>query len=413
MRYYGDVTRSQQKRSRKYRWLFLVIIIIVVLLVCLFFYESRKNNKSATEGSNGVNANNQATEQIQDFDTVKAKYLFSGTVVPARAVENEARKSDGSIDYNQPFSKLDTFNPSQYDAWTIDNECAITDANIPYRQQVTNTVFNCRPEFLPAMKKYFTVLNFANNHVYDQGSDKFPQMQKYAQDAGFQFLGNQNPAETKDVCEVMSMKVHLNKKDGSSTEGSLPIAFCAWHYFERQPYPGEFDVMKKYAEIMPVVGLMQVGQEYVAKAGSDQEFVGRSIIDGGAEFVIGNSPHWVQNSDVYKNKLIFYSTGNFIFDQLDKETNRGASIEVNMKIKYDENVAKWLTLGDKCKTHYDDCLKLAQDLKLKKIKPTFTYGLVASTTGYKQLTQKADSVTQQEVEERANWQETLKKLGQR
>ena len=79
--------------------------------------------------------------------------------------------------------------------------------------------------------------------------------------------------------------------------------------------------MKKYADIMPVVGLMQVGQEYVAKAGSDQEFVGRSIIDGGAEFVIGNSPHWVQNSDVYKNKLIFYSTGNFIFDQLDKETN--------------------------------------------------------------------------------------------
>ncbi len=413
MGYYNNVSRPQQKRSKKYRWLLLAIIIVAVLSICLILYKHSQNQKSITDNGSGADTNVELTVPTEDYDTVEAKYLFSGTVVPARAVENEARKSDGSIDYDQPFSKLSTFNPTQYDAWTIDNECPITDANIPYRQQVTNTVFNCRPEFLPAMKKYFTILNFANNHVYDQGSDKFPQMQKYAKDAGFQFLGNQNPAETKDVCEVMAMKVHLIKKGNKSSEGILPIAFCAWHYFERQPYPGEFDVMKKYAEVMPVVGLMQVGQEYVAKAGSDQESVGRSIIDGGAEFAIGNSPHWVQNSDVYKNKLIFYSTGNFIFDQLDEETNRGASIEVNMKVKYDDNVAKWLALGDKCKMHYDDCLKLAQDNKLKKVQPTFTYGLVASTTGYKQLTQKADLVTQKAVEERANWQETLRKLGQR
>lgn len=384
-----------------------VIIIIVVTLVGLF-YKFNRTSKSEQP----VETQIKKVQTEPDVKSVEAKYLFSGTVVPARAVENEARKSNGSIDYNQPFSKLDTFNPSQYEGWVVDHECPVTDANIPYREQVANTVFNCRPEFLNAMSKYFTVVNFANNHVYDQGKSKFPQMQQYAKDSGMQFLGNQDPSVSKDVCEVMAMKVKVIKKDGSNKTGTLPIAICAWHYFEREPYDGEFDVMDQYAKIMPVIGLMQVGVEYVPTADARQKSVSRSIIDKGAEFVIGNSPHWVQNTDVYKDKLIVYSTGNFIFDQLDEETNRGASIEAKMTVPYDNNVAKWLALGESCKVHYDDCLKKAREEKLTKISPKFTFGLVASTTGYKKITQKADQATQKAVEQRTNWAETLKTLGQ-
>lgn len=397
------------KRSKKP---LVVLVIILLITITTIGFVVVFNKKKIREPSN-ITANNVKNTKIDtDIKSIEAKYLFSGTVVPARAVENEARKPDGTIDYNQPFSKLSTFNPSQYDAWTVDMECPITDANIPYRQQVENTIFNCRPEFLPAMSKYFTNFNLANNHVYDQGKEKFPQMQKYVQEANIQYVGNQDPAVTKDICEVMAMKVKVKNKNGSVEPGTLPLAYCAWHYFEREPYSGEFDVIKKYAEIMPVIGLMQVGIEYQPKADSRQESVSRKIIDGGAEFVIGNSPHWVQNTDVYKNKLIVYSTGNFIFDQLDTETNRGASIEVNMTINYDENVAKWLALGETCKVHYDDCLAKAEEQKLTKIKPSFTYGLVASTTGYRQITQKADVATQKAIEERTNWAQTLKALNQ-
>lgn len=398
--------RQPVKQSKKPLKIGVVFLIILIVIIGIWFIFDKKSDKKSLE----VNA--KTVKADPDIKSVDAKYLFSGTVVPARAVENEARKSDGTIDYDQPFSKLNTFNPSQYDGWVVDHECPVTDANIPYRQQVENTVFNCRPEFLNAMSKYFTVVNFANNHVYDQGKDKFPQMQQYAIDSGMQFLGNQDPSASKDVCEVMAMKVKVNKKDGSSKDGTLPIAFCAWHYFEREPYDGEFEVMNEYAKIMPVVGLMQVGVEYVPSADERQKSVSRSIIDGGAEFVIGNSPHWVQNTDVYNDKLIVYSTGNFIFDQLDEETNRGASIEANMTVPYDDNLAKWLELGVSCKVHYDDCLQKAQDAKLVKISPKFTFGLVASTTGYKEITQKADSATQKAVEDRANWLTTLKELGQ-
>lgn len=398
-------TTSQQKRSKKPIIILGLVGVVVVASGAWFIFGKNKANAPTTTQVSEVKADS-------DIESVEAKYMFSGTVVPARAVENEARRADGSVDWEQPFSKFDTFNPSQYDAWTVDMECPVTNATIPYRTQVANTVFNCRPEFLQPMSKYFTVMNLANNHVYDQGKDKFPQMQQYIQDAGIQYLGNQDPSVTKDVCEVMALKVRLNKKDDTQEVGTLPIAFCAWHYFEREPLEGEFDAIKQYADIMPVVGLMQVGQEYVATADARQESVGRSIIDGGAEFVIGNSPHWVQNSDVYKGKLIFYSTGNFIFDQLDAETNRGASIVANMKLDYDENLAKWLALGKECQNHYDQCLQKAQEAKLTKIQPKFTFELVASTTGYQQVTQKAPASVQSAVEQRANWNQTLKALGQ-
>ncbi len=402
---YVAYQRTPHKKSKKPLRLAMLIAVALVVGYAGWRILGQRDNTVPPNASPRV-------EVKHDVESVEAKYLFSGTVVPARAVENEARRADGSIDYDQPFSKLNTFNPQQYDAWTVDLECPVTDAEIPYRQQVANTIFNCRPEFVNAMSKYFSIANLANNHVYDMGKDKFPQMQQHVEKSGMQYLGNQDPAATKDVCEVMAMKVNLHKKGGQTEAGTLPIAFCAWHYFERDPYPGEFDVMKQYADIMPVVGLMQVGVEYVATAGADQRAIGRQIIDGGAEFVIGNSPHWVQDSDVYNGKLIFYSTGNFIFDQLDSETNRGASVEVTMSIDYDENVAQWLALGESCRAHYDDCLEKAKQQKLQKIQPKFTYGLVASTTGYREITQKASPSVQAAVEQRANWAQTLKELGQ-
>jgi len=39
------------------------------------------------------------------------------------------------------------------------------------------------------------------------------------------------------------------------------------------------------------------------------------FIDQGADLIVGTHPHVVQEVEIYKNKLIFYSLGNFIFDQ--------------------------------------------------------------------------------------------------
>ncbi len=400
---YSVRERSQPPRRKKIVIIAGVFLLLVLVLIVWFALFRTKAVAPTTD-----NTPTAATNSADAPESLSGTYLFSGTIVMARAVEKYANG-----DYAQPFSKFNTFNPKQYDGWLADWECPTDgDTVIPYQQQIANLQFNCRPEWLPQISKYFNVMNLANNHSGDMGAETFVKTQNYLTKAGIQVVGNYDPGVQKDVCEVIALPVRVNMPDDSTKKGTLPVAYCAWHYFEREPRAGEIEAMQQYAEVMPVFGLMHVGVEYVAKAGADQEAVAHKIIDSGAEFVIGNSPHWVQNTEVYKGKLIAYSTGNFIFDQLESETNRGASIEVAAKIPYDENVAQWLELGESCKKQYDDCLEKARAQGLKKITMNLSYDVVANTSGVRTVTQKAPAPIQAAVEARMNWAQTRKELEQ-
>jgi poly-gamma-glutamate synthesis protein (capsule biosynthesis protein) len=68
------------------------------------------------------------------------------------------------------------------------------------------------------------------------------------------------------------------------------------------------------------------GVEYRDSAVSGQQKLAHAIIDAGADIIIGSHPHWVQNFEVYKGKPIFYSLGNFIFDQTHTEETRQSMV---------------------------------------------------------------------------------------
>ena len=54
----------------------------------------------------------------------------------------------------------------------------------------------------------------------------------------------------------------------------------------------------------------------------DPVTIGHLSIDWGADIVIGNHPHWYQGVEIYHGKLITYSHGNFVFDQMWSEETR-------------------------------------------------------------------------------------------
>ena len=64
-----------------------------------------------------------------------------------------------------------------------------------------------------------------------------------------------------------------------------------------------------------VVVTFHWGIEYQSQPNERQKFLGHLAIDSGADLVIGNHPHWVQPIEIYKDKLITYAHGNFVFDQ--------------------------------------------------------------------------------------------------
>jgi poly-gamma-glutamate synthesis protein (capsule biosynthesis protein) len=71
------------------------------------------------------------------------------------------------------------------------------------------------------------------------------------------------------------------------------------------------------------------GEEYVPKATARQERLAHAFVDAGADMIIGAHPHIVEPIEIYKNKAIFYSLGNFMFDQyFSYATTHGVAVHV-------------------------------------------------------------------------------------
>ena len=79
---------------------------------------------------------------------------------------------------------------------------------------------------------------------------------------------------------------------------------------------------KQNADI--VITSFHWGVEYTYRPTDNQIALAHMAIDSGADIVLGNHPHWIQPSEIYKNKFITYAQGNTIFDQdWSQETREG------------------------------------------------------------------------------------------
>jgi poly-gamma-glutamate synthesis protein (capsule biosynthesis protein) len=55
----------------------------------------------------------------------------------------------------------------------------------------------------------------------------------------------------------------------------------------------------------------------------------RTFVDAGADLIIGSHPHVIQGKERYKNALIFYSLGNFIFDARGVDLRDSVLLEIS------------------------------------------------------------------------------------
>jgi poly-gamma-glutamate synthesis protein (capsule biosynthesis protein) len=90
------------------------------------------------------------------------------------------------------------------------------------------------------------------------------------------------------------------------------------------------DVMELRKRVDVVIVSVHNGAEYKPKPSEVQIFFAHAAIDAGAKLVIGHHPHVIQPSELYMGGLIFYSLGNFVFDQYQrKETQHGEVVQIS------------------------------------------------------------------------------------
>ncbi len=73
------------------------------------------------------------------------------------------------------------------------------------------------------------------------------------------------------------------------------------------------------------------GVEYSPTVTSAQRNLAHAVIDAGADLVLGHHPHVDQGLEIYKNKLIAYSLGGFVFDRHSRpETGQSFVLRVSI-----------------------------------------------------------------------------------
>lgn len=73
------------------------------------------------------------------------------------------------------------------------------------------------------------------------------------------------------------------------------------------------------------------GTEYTFAAASYQRSLAHRCVDAGADLVLGHHPHVIQGVEVYKDKLIAYSLGDFVFDHRPGPTGQAFILQVTLR----------------------------------------------------------------------------------
>jgi poly-gamma-glutamate synthesis protein (capsule biosynthesis protein) len=242
-----------------------------------------------------------------------ARLLFVGDMMFDRTIRNIAEAKG----YAHPFSCAKEYLTS-FDVVVGNLEGSITE----YKSyslgtkpgEPGNTTFTFSPKIVPELFAHkFLVLNVGNNHTHDFGRSGASSTATYLENGGiahFGFPGGE-----------ISKTVDVNGKQ---------ITFINYNQFLGQddPQKTKEEIWKAKRKSDFIVIYTHWGEEYVP-AGEYAKALAHSFIDAGADMVIGSHPHVVQEHEIYNGKHIFYSLGNFIFDQywMD-EVSTGLGVEV-------------------------------------------------------------------------------------
>ncbi|EKD32408.1 MAG: poly-gamma-glutamate biosynthesis protein [uncultured bacterium] len=178
-----------------------------------------------------------------------------------------------------------------------------------------------KPDTIKQLKDAgFNLLLLANNHMYDYGETALATTINEITNQGLNCIGaglDYNSAYRAFLKEINGIKIaFLNASEAQF--GVLDEAVnnrqsgYAWinHYL--------FDELvissKKIADI--VIICAHAGLEDYSIPMDDWRRRYKRLCDLGADCIIGSHPHLPQGYEIYKNKPIFYSLGNFFFDTL-------------------------------------------------------------------------------------------------
>jgi poly-gamma-glutamate synthesis protein (capsule biosynthesis protein) len=297
---------------------FLVIFSLSIFITLIVLINFSKLNNYTFNPS--ISSNNFLKKEI--------RFLFVGDIMMTRSVEGKI--NDLNKKFIFPFLNILNYLKS-FDYVIANLEGPISDKGTKVGSKYS---FRMKPEVAPALKDAnINIVNLANNHIFDYSKIAFEETLKNLKKNNIQYFGNfYEPL----IIEKEGVKI-----------GFLGFSDFLKHLEVKENKIGIAVVNDKISEIIKkakekvdiLIVSFHWGEEYQKLANERQRKLAKIAIDSGVDLVIGHHPHIIQNIEKYKNKFIFYSLGNFIFDQnFSEETMIGGGVEVYIKNKKIENI---------------------------------------------------------------------------
>lgn len=178
----------------------------------------------------------------------------------------------------------------------------------------------------------FDIVSFANNHVGDWTEEAFRDTMGRLEEEGILFTGaGQNIEEAKRPVIIERGGIQIGFIGMSDVGPEWMKASAEKPGILLANDPDLIQIIKdaKASSDFLVVSV-HWGDEYKPH-NARQEMLAHKMIDNGADIVVGHHPHVAQDVEEYKDGLILYSLGNFVFDQyFSAETMQGMFAEVTI-----------------------------------------------------------------------------------
>ncbi len=311
-----DDTDSSEKTTKKkpenhsLRNRIIILICLVVILIALLAVLGNpfsQENLSSLEEDNKTSLSVTVTGDVM-FGR-KMPGVLSQSESPYRYVSNVTNTSDILL--------VNTENPFTTSGSSVKPDVPLK-ASPDYIDLVNGT-------------QYTVVVATANNHIYDYGLQGLTDTIENLDARGIRHVGsgqNKQEATAPVTIEKNGYNVTIfNYMDSSNFQEYgdevMPTAkdsspgYSAWNDTES---PQQIQQAKNNSDF--VIVYMHYGNEYSRSPNTAQEDISHKAIDAGADTVLGAHPHVTQGIEMYNGKPIFYSLGNFIFDQSNSATHR-------------------------------------------------------------------------------------------
>lgn len=269
-----------------------------------------------------------STQDISREEDDSLVILFTGDVLLDRGVRQEA----GRRGWPWLFSGVESLFHSA-DATVINLECPLTQVSTPLGKRFIFRADTCTASVM--RRAGITHATLANNHTNDQGFQGLSSTISSLRRAGITPMGWGDSPEQR-------LSPTLIQK------GPITAAlFCAvlfplenWMPSETDTAPCQVDAsrlaeaIRTYRSLHPshrIICVLHWGIEFQPTATPQQIRQARTLISAGADAIIGHHPHVVQPRHPSDPIPVFYSLGNFVFDQRTPEATRATVARLTLR----------------------------------------------------------------------------------